>query len=63
MAAAPDRAAPRGRPPRAAARALVAAVRRRDPAIAGLRATPTTVDGAGAVRLDARERIAGGPGG
>jgi hypothetical protein len=40
-------------------RALIAAVRRRDPTISHLRATATRVDGARAIRLDARERIAG----
>jgi hypothetical protein len=44
---------------RVAGRALVAAVRRRDPTIGGLRVTPTQVDGARAIRLEARERIAG----
>jgi hypothetical protein len=40
-------------------RALIAAVRRRDPSISQLRATTTRVDGARAIRLEARERIAG----
>jgi hypothetical protein len=44
---------------RATTRALLAAVRRRDPSISQLRAVATTVDGARAIRLDAHERIAG----
>jgi hypothetical protein len=57
-----DRAAP---PPagraglNSAARLLMAAVRHRDRSIGRLRATPTQVDGARAIRLEARERIAG----
>jgi hypothetical protein len=57
---------PRAAPPpetaaglRAATRSLMASVRRRDRSIAGLRATPTIIDGARAIRLDARERIDG----
>jgi hypothetical protein len=44
---------------RTTTRALLAAVRRRDRSISGLRAVATTVDGARAIRLDAHERIAG----
>ncbi|HEX3831670.1 MAG TPA: hypothetical protein VHW04_06840 [Solirubrobacteraceae bacterium] len=40
-------------------RALLAAVRRRDRTVAELHAASTRVDGAPAIRLDARERIAG----
>jgi hypothetical protein len=44
---------------RTAAKLLVAAVRRRAPAIGGLHVSQTRVDGARAIRLVARERIAG----
>jgi hypothetical protein len=40
-------------------RELLASVHRRDRSVAHLRATTTRVDGAPAIRLDARERIAG----
>jgi hypothetical protein len=40
-------------------RALLASVHRRDRSVAQLHATSTRVDGAPAIRLDARERIAG----
>jgi hypothetical protein len=56
------RAAPPPAGPAAVAatrRALLTAVRRGDPAIAGLRATATRAAGAPAIRLDARERIDG----
>jgi hypothetical protein len=43
----------------ATSRVLMAAVRRRDPSISQLRASATRVDGARAIRLEARERIAG----
>lgn len=45
----------------AARRTLLASVRRRDRSITALHATPTRVDGAPAIRVDARERIAGQP--
>jgi hypothetical protein len=44
---------------RSAARLLATAVRHRDPSIAALHVTQTTVDGARALRLDAQERVAG----
>jgi hypothetical protein len=56
------RAAPPPRTPKAlgaAARLLMTAVQRRDPSIAALHVSQTEVDGARALRLDARERVAG----